>query len=63
LQLVDELGLSNYYLFHAVRGELLGRLGRKSEAAAAYRGAMEKCGNAREREFLGKKMQEMTAGE
>ena len=41
-----------YHLFHAVRADLLRRLGRESEAAAAYRSAIEGCGNAREREFL-----------
>jgi RNA polymerase sigma-70 factor (ECF subfamily) len=52
LRLVDELDLPRYHLFHAVRAELLGRLGRRAEAASAYRRAIGLCGNAREREFL-----------
>ncbi len=52
LPLVDELEMPNYYLFHAVRAELLRRLGRLPEAAAAYEAAIERCGNAREREHL-----------
>jgi RNA polymerase sigma-70 factor (ECF subfamily) len=61
LQLVEELGLSNYHLFHAVRAELLARVGRGAEAADAYRAAIGKCGNARERVFLEKKLQEVAA--
>lgn len=52
LRLVDELALSNYHLFHAVRAELLRRLGRLAEAATAYEAALERCGNARERQHL-----------
>ena len=43
---------SNYHLFHAVRAELLRRLGRMPEAAAAYHAAIGRCGNAREQDFL-----------
>jgi RNA polymerase sigma-70 factor, ECF subfamily len=52
LKLVDELELGSYHLFHAVRAELLRRLGRMRDAAAAYQAAIERCGNARERAFL-----------
>ncbi len=37
LALVDGLGLDDYYLFHAIRGELLERLGRHQEAARSAR--------------------------
>ena len=37
LALVDALGLGGYYLFHAIRADLLRRLGRDPEAAAATR--------------------------
>jgi len=33
---VDDLGLDDYYLFHATRADLLRRLGRFAEAAKAY---------------------------
>ena len=36
LALVDELDLDNYHPFHATRADLLRRLGRHREAAAAY---------------------------
>jgi RNA polymerase sigma-70 factor (ECF subfamily) len=52
LALVDELALDRYYLWHAVRADLLRRLGRAEEAALAYRAALERTDNAAEREFL-----------
>ncbi len=57
LRLVDELPLSHYHLFHAVRADLLRRLGRGSEAMEAYREAIAHCGNAREKEFLEEQLQ------
>jgi len=36
LALVDELDLDSYYAFHATRADLLRRLGRDDDAAAAY---------------------------
>ena len=38
--LVDALDLDGYHLFHAVRADLLRRLGRDDEAAAAYEAAI-----------------------
>ncbi|MGP7999743.1 MAG: RNA polymerase sigma factor [Streptosporangiaceae bacterium] len=52
LTLVDGLDLGSYYLFHAIRGHLLRQLGRYAEAAAAYRAALDRTGNAAERDFL-----------
>ena len=52
LALVDELDLERYHLFHAIRADLLRRLGRDGEAAAAYQAAIELAENAAEREFL-----------
>jgi RNA polymerase sigma-70 factor, ECF subfamily len=52
LALVDDLDLDGYHLFHAVRADLLRRLGRAHEAAAAYESAIDRTGNAAEREFL-----------
>jgi len=51
LALLDELDLDPYHLFHAVRADLLRRLGRDAEALAAYEQAMERAGE-RERAFL-----------
>ena len=52
LTIVDGLDLDRYYLFHAIRADLLRRLGRSSEAARAYDAAIERCDNAAERGFL-----------
>ena len=62
LALVDELGhpagqgsgpsLDGYHLFHAIRADLLRRLGRTGEAAAAYDAALACTANAAERDFL-----------
>jgi RNA polymerase sigma-70 factor, ECF subfamily len=54
LSLVDGLrdALSEHHLFHATRAELLRRLNRADEAAAAYTEAATRTGNAVERDFL-----------
>ncbi|MFL6577794.1 MAG: RNA polymerase sigma factor, partial [Povalibacter sp.] len=52
LRLIDALDLKQYYLFHAIRADLLRRLDRRSEAAAAYDAAIELAENTKEREFL-----------
>jgi len=52
LDLVEPLALDHYHLFHAVRAELLRRLGRDAEAAAAYQAAIARSDNAREKAFL-----------
>jgi RNA polymerase sigma-70 factor (ECF subfamily) len=52
LPIVDALDLPHYYLFHAVRADLLRRSGRDADAAAAYQAALATCANLREREFL-----------
>ena|SRR5687768_775504 len=52
LALVDELKLDNYHPFHATRADLLRRLGRAEEAAAAYERAAELAPTAAERDFL-----------
>jgi RNA polymerase sigma-70 factor (ECF subfamily) len=52
LALIDGLDLGDYHLFHAVRADLLRRLGRVDEAAPAYEAAIDRTENAAEREFL-----------
>jgi RNA polymerase sigma-70 factor, ECF subfamily len=52
LVLVDALPLDRYYLYHAIRADLLRRLGRTEEAAAAYRAALARTGNAAETALL-----------
>ena len=52
LAVVNRLNIGSYYLFHAIRAELLRRIGRSEEAERAYDAAIECCENAAEREFL-----------
>ncbi|MFD9939658.1 hypothetical protein ACFWYW_31650 [Nonomuraea sp. NPDC059023] len=52
LPLVEELPLDGYHICHAVRADLLRRLGRNAEAALAYERAIALTGNAAERTFL-----------
>jgi RNA polymerase sigma-70 factor, ECF subfamily len=49
---VDDLDLDDFHLFHAVRADLLRRLGRDGEAADAYAAAIALAENAAERDFL-----------
>jgi RNA polymerase sigma-70 factor (ECF subfamily) len=52
LTLLDGLDLDRYYLYHAIRADLLRRLGRAGEAAEAYEIALALTGNAAERAYL-----------
>jgi RNA polymerase sigma-70 factor (ECF subfamily) len=64
LQRIDDLcagSLAQYYLFHAARADLLRRLKRYSEAAAAYRQALSLTTNQMEREFLLRRVRQMEA--
>ncbi len=57
LALVDGLDLGTYHLFHAIRADLLRRLGRDSDAATAYDRAIPLTENAAERTFLRRRRQ------
>ena len=52
LTLVEDLDLDRYYLYHAIRADLLRRLSQSAEAAQAYRRALTLTGNAAERAYL-----------
>jgi RNA polymerase sigma-70 factor, ECF subfamily len=52
LAIVDDLDLGGYYLFHAIRADLLRRLGRNAEAVRAYEAALALSENAAERGYL-----------
>jgi len=63
LDLMDTLAasgtLDSYHLLHAARGDLLRRLGRAPEAAAAYRRALELATNPVEQTFLSHRLSEV----
>lgn len=52
LELVERLQLGRYYLFHAVRADLLRRVGRGAEATEAYGEALGRTEDEAERAFL-----------
>jgi RNA polymerase sigma-70 factor (ECF subfamily) len=53
-ELSNELG--SYHLFHATRGKLLHQLGRRDEAAEAYRAALTLTANPAERTLLQRRL-------
>jgi RNA polymerase sigma-70 factor (ECF subfamily) len=62
LTLLDGLDLEDYYLFHAVRADMLRRLGRDEEAATAYEAAITRTNNVTEREFLERRLHGLNLG-
>jgi RNA polymerase sigma-70 factor (ECF subfamily) len=62
LTLVDGLDLPRHHLFHAVRADLLRRLGRRAEAAAAYDAALELVRSGPERTFLERRRASVAVG-
>jgi RNA polymerase sigma-70 factor (ECF subfamily) len=59
LALVDGLELDRYYLFHAIRADLLRRLDRPNDAIAAYDAAITRTENEKERAFLQRRRQSL----
>ena len=53
--------LDDYPYLHSTRADLLRRLGRRDEAAAAYRRALELTENEPEQEFLRRRLREIAA--
>ncbi|HUA23533.1 MAG TPA: RNA polymerase sigma factor [Steroidobacteraceae bacterium] len=54
---VERLKLDDYYLFHAIRADLLRQLGRNTEAKRAYDAALARCDNIAEQSFLRRRRQ------
>lgn len=53
------LPLEDYHAYHAARADLLRRLGRSSEARAAYDRAVELTGNAAEAAYLARRRDQL----
>jgi RNA polymerase sigma-70 factor (ECF subfamily) len=62
LALVDPLPLERLHVYHAVRADLLRRLGRVAETDAAYAAAAERTTNAAEVAFLHARRADVTRG-
>ncbi|MFD9935363.1 RNA polymerase sigma factor [Streptomyces massasporeus] len=60
LDLLDGLGLDGYHVFHAVRADLLRRLGRTTEAVRDYEAALALTESAAERAFLERRARSLT---
>ena len=61
LDVLDDLDLDEYHLFHAAPADLLGRLGRDSEASQAYARAAALAVSDAERTFLTDRLETMRA--
>lgn len=61
LQLINALAadLDRFYLFHAIRADLLRRVGLDEQAAASYSTAIDRCENDAEREFLKRRLAQL----
>lgn len=59
LAIVETLDLPGYYLVHAIRADLLRRLGRRDDAVLAYEAAIAQTENVAERRFLEGRRQEI----
>jgi RNA polymerase sigma-70 factor, ECF subfamily len=61
IDIVNEAGdLDDYYLLHAARGDILRRMNRLEEAASAYQRALALATNAVERQFLQRRLKEVS---
>ena len=60
LALMHDLPLDEYHLYHSARADLLRRLERLDEAAAAYRRALELAQTEPERRFLSRRLAEIS---
>src|SRR3954449_4367083 len=59
LALVDRLPLTGYHAWHAVRADMLRRLGRSAEAKVAYDAAIAATQNSAERAYLSRRRGEL----
>jgi RNA polymerase sigma-70 factor (ECF subfamily) len=63
LELMEDLPLDEYHLYHAARADLLRRLERHAEAAVSYRRALELTESEPERRFLSGRLREVEPAE
>ena len=54
--MLDGLDLENYYLFQAVRADMLRQLGRDDDAATADEAAIARTNNLTEREYMQRRL-------
>ena len=56
LEVIDDLDLEGYHLYHAIRADLLHRAGRTTEATQEYEEAIRQAENSAERRLLERKL-------
>jgi RNA polymerase sigma-70 factor, ECF subfamily len=61
--MADDPELAGYYLYHAARANLLRRLGRRHDSAAAYGRALQLCTNGVESRYLERELAELRDAE
>ena len=61
LAIVDDIELDGYYVLHAIRADLLARIGRQDEAAAEYATAAARTESEAQRRFLRRRHDELRA--
>jgi RNA polymerase sigma-70 factor (ECF subfamily) len=61
LGIIDQLDLSDHHMFHAVRADLLRRVGRTADARAAYDAAIARTDNAAEQVFLSRRRNDLVS--
>jgi predicted RNA polymerase sigma factor len=62
LEMIEAIdGLDGYQPMHSARAELLRRLGRSEEAAAAYERALELAANPVERRYLERRLTQLAS--
>ena len=61
LELIETIELPGYHLLPAARADLLRRMGRRDDSAAAYRTALSLVTNDAERRFLERRLAEVSA--
>jgi RNA polymerase sigma-70 factor, ECF subfamily len=59
LRAIDDLDLDRYYLWHAIRADLVRRVGRHNDAAAEYKQAIELTDNPAEQQHLQRRLREL----
>jgi RNA polymerase sigma-70 factor (ECF subfamily) len=60
---LETLQLSRYYLFHAIRADLLRRLGHGEQAVRAYDEAISLTANEAERRFMRRRRDALRHGQ
>jgi RNA polymerase sigma-70 factor, ECF subfamily len=62
LAIADGLALEGYYLWHAIRADLLARLGRQTEAVTEYETAISQTTNGAQQRFLRQRLRQLRPG-